>query len=133
MSGVGIVRTLLAANAPLVAVVPPARIMAGDLPPNTSLPAIDIRKVSDVSHRHMKMPASGNHWAERVQVTVHAATYPQQRSILALVRAGLPSTRGAVGSYSCDSISMDLGGPDMFDPDASIYSGSQDFIVRYIE
>lgn len=133
MSGVGIVRTLLAANAGLLAVVPATRIMAGDLPPKTVVPAIGIKTVSGVPYRTMKMATSGNLWTERVQVTVEAGSYPQQKSILALVRAALPSTRGMVGSFNCDSISVDLEGPDMFSADENIYVGSQDFIVKHIQ
>lgn len=132
MSGVGIVRTLLVANAGLIAVVPAAKIMAGALPLKTAVPAISITLVSGVPYKTMKMATSGNLWTDRVQVTVEAGTYPQQKSVLALVRAALPSTRGTVGSFTCDSISMDLEGPDMFDAAENIYVGSQDFIVRYI-
>lgn len=132
MSGAAIVRTLMAANSALIAVVPAARIMAGALPLNTVLPAISITSISGVPFKTMKMATSGNLWTDRVQVTVHSSTYPLQKSILQLVRAALPSTRGTVGSFTCDSISTDSEGPDMFDSELAIYSGSQDFLVRYI-
>lgn len=132
MSGVGIVRTLLAANAGLTAVVAAAKIMAGELPLKTAVPAIGITRISGVPYRLLKMGTSGNLWTERVQVTVEAASYPQVQSILALVRAALPATRGTVGSFSCDSIAPDIEGPDMFDADTGIHSGSQDFIVRHV-
>lgn len=132
MSGAGIVSTLLRANAGLIAVVPAAKICAGMIPLNTALPAISITSISGVPHRHMKMAVTGNLWTDRVQVTVAVTTYPLQKSILALVRAALPSTRGTVGSFTCDSISIDFEGPDMFDSELNINSGSQDFIVRYV-
>lgn len=132
MSGTAIIRTLLAADSALLAVVPADRIKAGVLPLNTAMPAISITSISGVPFMTLKMPTSGNLWTDRVQVTVHAATYPQQKSVLALVRAALPSTRGTVGSFVCDSISIDMEGPDMFDLELSIYSGSQDFLARYI-
>lgn len=133
MSGVGIAYSLLSSNANLIAVVPAARIIPGVLPLKTALPAISVTSISGNIHtRHMAMATTGNLWFDRVQVTVEATTYLQQKSILALVRLAMPSTHGTVGSYTCDSISVDSEGPDMFQSDPDIYSGSQDFLIRYV-
>lgn len=131
MSGVGIVRTLLAGNAGLIAVVPASRIMAGILPPKTAVPAISVTQISAVPDAPIRRGTDPMLWTERVQVTVDAATYPQQKSVLALVRAALPSTRGPVGGFSCDSISLDMEGPDTFGADEGFHVGSQDVVVRY--
>ena len=130
MSGVSIIRTLLVANNPLLAAVPATKIMAGALPLNTVLPAISIASVSGVPTGTIRTDET-TLWTDRVQVTVETTSYPTQKSILQLVRDAIPAKRGTVGNFYCDSISPDIEGPDVWDMDANIYSGSQDFIVRY--
>lgn len=130
MSGVSIVRFLLAANTALVAQVPSVRIMAGVLPVGTTLPAISITTISAVERKTVTM-ADSHQVTERVQVNVEAKSYPSQKSILALVRAALPLSRGTVNSVSVDSVTHDSDGPDIYDMDAGIYVQSSDFFVRY--
>lgn len=129
MSGVSAVRYLLAANGPLVAVVPAAKIFVGVVPLNTVLPAIGVTSISGVPHLTAAMVESGRIQSDRVQVTVHAKTY--QTSITALVRAALPNQSGTVNSVKLDSILPDGEGPDLYDDAAVIYERSQDFIVRW--
>lgn len=131
MSGTSIIRTLLVANNPLLAVVPAIKIMAGVLPLNTVLPAISVTSISGMPTSTIRTDEA-TLWTDRVQVTVEALSYPTQKSILQLVRDAIPAKRGTVGSFYCDSISPDIEGPDIFDADANIFVGSQDFIVRYV-
>ncbi len=140
MSGVAVVRYLLANNAAVIAVVPAARIMAGDLPLNTVMPAIAITQISSVPRNIISMnPAKVQH-TDRVQVSVlfkgpqgtPAGTgYPGVRAMLKLVLAACPNTRGTVGSVDVDSIIPDLEGPDLQDDATALYSGSRDLIVRW--
>ena len=132
MSDVKAVRYLLANNAPLVVVVPAASIMAGVIPLGTQLPAIAVSHVSTI--RKQFVAASAKYFCtSRVQVTVHAATYPQQKSVLALVRAALPRSRGTVNGVSVDAIVPDFEGPDFGDDEAGIFMGSHDYIVTFTE
>jgi len=130
MSGVAIARSLLAANTALLAVVPAAKIMAGVIPLNTVLPAISVSQISGVSRNNCAMSAP-KMVTERVQITVMSKTYPQQKQLLALVRAALPNTRGVTNGFACDSITDDSEGPDIFDADLTIYFQSQDYMVRF--
>ena len=133
MSGVAIVRYLLANNTTLTAAVPSARIMAGVLPLNTLLPAISVLEIDGFPRLNVAMTGTQRQIVERVQVTVLTKDYPSKKTILALVRAALPLSRGTVNGISCDSVLPDLIGPDLDDPDTGIYSQSRDYMVRWNE
>lgn len=125
------VRYLLANNAGVTAVVTATQIMAGPLPQDTAMPAIEIRLISSVELQQVAA-GSGFHQA-RVQVSVKAANYPQLRQVLALVRAALPRSRGTHNTVKVDSIIPDTEGPNMADAESGIYFGSHDFMVRTVD
>lgn len=131
MSGVSVVRYLLANDSTLTATVPEARIKAGILPIKTTLPAISITQISGNRIDVIKH-GSNEHITERVQVTVLGTTYPQQKTILGLVKDALPATRGTVNSILVDSIEQDFTGPDLYNDDPVIYEQSVDYFVKYI-
>lgn len=131
MSDVKAVRYLLANNATLIAQVPAARIMAGPLPQGTAVPAISVTHVSTV-RRHAVAATAKEVCTSRVQVTVLADTYPMQKSILTLVRAALPRSRGTVNGVNVEAILIDSEGPDFTD-DAGLFIGSHDFTVTFTE
>jgi hypothetical protein len=131
MSGVAIARALLAANANLLAVVPATRIMAGILPINTALPCISILQISATPRVTVKVDEGDKLITERVQVTVEASTYPQQKQIMELVRDAMPLSRGTVNGFACDSVVPDSEGPDIFDPDLPAYIQSMDFMIVF--
>ncbi len=131
MSGVAIVRYLLAHNSPLLAAVAADHIMAGALPLNTHLPAISVTEVSGMELKTVAMNEATKQITEHVQVSVLASAYPSVKSILALVRAALPLSRGTVNGVDCDSILHDMEGPDIYTDNPAIYFQSQDFVVRF--
>lgn len=131
MSGVAVIRYLLANNAPLLSVIPVARIASGTLPLNTTLPAISVTQVDGSEYRLMKRNGA-QLVTERVQVSVLAITYPTQKSILALVRSAIPATRGVVNSVTVDSVDYAGDGPDIFSESPLFYLQSADFMVRFI-
>lgn len=146
MSGVAVVRYLLANNAAVVAALgagPPvaiARIMAGDLPLNTVMPAIGIIQISSVPWNTVKMNEARVQHTDRVQVSVlfkgpqgtpAGAGYPGVRSLLKLVLAACPHTHGTVNGIDVDSIIPMEEGPDLSDDATALYSGSRDFQVRW--
>lgn len=130
MSGVAILRYMLANNAPLAVVVPANKIMAGVAPLNTSLPAVSIRQISGQEYQTIKR-GTNQLVTERIQVTALASTYPSQKSILNLIRTALPATRGTVNGFVVDSITPDIDGPDLYNDDPVIYEQSIDFMVRF--
>jgi len=130
VSDVKAVRYLLANNATLIAQVPAARIIGGVLPQGMALPAISVMHVSTV--RQQMVSAASRMCMSRVQVTVMAPTYATQKSIMALIRAALPRSRGSVNGVAVESIIPDTEGPDATD-DAGLYIGSIDYRVTYTE
>jgi len=140
MSAVGIIRTKLAAYSSLTAVVPATRIMAGDLPLNTTLPAIGVTQISSIPRTVVAMPGTNVLHTSRVQVTVHfkatdaspgGTGYPGLNAALLLVLAACPHVRGTVAGVKCDSIIPDIEGPDLSNPDIGIITRSRDFIVTW--
>jgi len=130
VSDVKAVLYLLANNSTLNAQVPASRIFAGVIPQGTAAPAIAVTHVSTV--RPQMVNAASKLCVSRVQVTVMAATYQTQKSVLALVRAALPRSRGTVNGVAVDSILIDIEGPDFTD-EAGLYIGSIDYRVTYTE
>ena len=142
MSGVAVVRYLLANNAPVIAAIPATRIKAGPLPLNTTLPAISIDRVSDVPRLTVAM-TEPRMMAERVQVSwiynipevVSPASpgYPGSRAMDALILDALPNQRGVISTFTVDSILPDQAGPDLELEDGRMQQSSRDFIVRWID
>lgn len=132
MSGVAVVRYILANAASVIAQVPATRIVAGLLPLGTALPAIGVTQISGTERWTVAMTESSRYKVERVQVTVIAANYSSQKAILALVRAALYNRSGLVNGVKLDSILPAGEGPDLRDPGAEIYEQSMDFFARYL-
>lgn len=141
MSGVSVIWYLLKTNAPLIALVPVAKIMAGDLPLSTVLPAIGVKQISSVPYNTIRINEAQKMHTDRVQVSVlckgpqtaAAGTgYQGVNALLKLVLAACPSQRGTVNSIVVDSIVPDVEGPDLSDDASALCSRSRDFFVRWI-
>lgn len=140
MSGVAVIRYLLANAAAVTAVVPASKIMAGDLPLNTVMPAISVTQISSVPRNIVSMSPTRVQHTDRIQVSVLfkgpqgnpvGTGYPGVRAMLRLVLAACPNTRGTVNGIDVDSIIPDIEGPDLSDDATALYSASRDFIVRW--
>lgn len=131
MSGVKIIRYLLANDSSLTAQVPAERIRAGDLPKGITLPSVQISKVGDVQENNLAMNSSTYLVEERVQVTVFTKTYPQQKQIIDLVRKACPLSRGTINGVECEGVIPDSGGPDFEDQTQKTFGESQDFLVSF--
>jgi hypothetical protein len=132
MSGVAVIRSLLADAAAVTAQVPAGKIYSGVIPLGAVLPAISVSQVSGIDRLTVGMTGTKLR-TERVQVTVQSKTYPSQKSILALVRAACRNRSGTVNGVTVDCILPDVEGPDLADTEAQIYTQSQDFIVKWRE
>jgi hypothetical protein len=134
MSGAVITYVTLAAYEPLVALVPLLRIFVGDtLPVGTAVPALLITEISGVPRNTVSMDEPNRLISTRVQVSVHARSYPEQDQILSLVRAAMPNLYGVVAGIKVRSILPDIVGPDLSNPEASIFIKSRDFKIAYLE
>ncbi len=134
VDGVSIVVMLLKDDTNVVAAMGNSgsaeNIAAGVIELGTDLPALGVSHISGLKSVNVKVDATGIR-TERVQVTVHADTYPLQKSVLRLVRAALVNRHGTVHGLSLDSIIPDIEGPDQQEVDAGIYAQTADWIVKY--
>ena len=131
MSAVKVIHYLLTHNSNLLAVVPATKIFSGAIPLNTVLPAIAVNEISVTERRTVGMNTSNILTTARIQVSVTAKSYAEQKSILELVRKACPNTTGIVNGVTVDSILPELAGPDLRDDDAGVYLQTRDFIVKF--
>ena len=132
MSGVSVVVNLLLANATLLASVPAARIMAGEIPDNATFPCISVQQISAVQRKTVSMAESVRYCTDRVQITVMAKTYLAAKQIMALVRSALPVSTGAtVAGIAVQSVLHEGEGPDFIDEQRDIYAQQVDYMVSF--
>lgn len=123
---------LLKAHAPLTALVGD-RIYPQDLPQGCALPALVVELVSDVPQATMDPTAGFNLNRARMQVTVLANSYPEQKDTLAAVVAACNFQRGVLAGVRVNSVQRAVTGPDMRDADRTqpVFHQSVDFLVTY--
>ena len=131
MSGIKVIHYLLGQSAALVAAVPAARILTSYVPLGTTLPAVCVNEISVVEDWDLAMGA-GRLARARIQVTVHAPSYIEQKDLLELVRLACPNQRGVINGVTVDSILPDAMGPDLRLDDAGVFMQSRDFLVRFV-
>ncbi|ATQ78622.1 hypothetical protein CR152_31965 [Massilia violaceinigra] len=132
MSDWKIIRALLAADAPLAAVVGP-RIVAGTLKSTVVLPALSIQSISNVPHARVADTATTVLTTSRTQVTVHAKNIVQQAEIIRLVGSAIRGGRREVAGIMVADIQRDLIGPDMSNENAGIFEQTRDFRIKYYD
>ena len=133
MDGVAAVRSVLVADADMIALVPAARIFAGPAPLGTALPFVMLESISIVD-RNIPSPGAQRFVTERVQATWVAQNYPQQKQLQRAVRhAAADKINPTVAGLSGVTIHTDSAGPDFYDQDYSGWRSSQDFRCKYNE
>lgn len=133
MSAVKVIRALLIEHASVLALVPAERIVADDIPQGMLLPAISLTEISRVEMPTVSLAQRAVQVTARVQVTVHAASYPDQKAALQAAKLGPGAHTGTVAGIVVRSVMRDVVGPDMKHDDAGIYRQSRDFKVVYVE
>lgn len=133
MSAVKAIRALLVASAPVTALCPAARIMAGTVPQNLALPALSITEVSLVPISRIDAQADHNLVVSRVQVTVMAESYPAVKPLLDAARKACNYERGTIAGVGIVSIVRESVGPDFSNDGATVHFQSLDFKVTYLE
>lgn len=135
MSGVAIMRTLLAQHAPLTALVQPVNIIAGTIALGTLKSAISVRSVGSTEFWTTANNLTVKMVRERVQVTAYSnGDFPLLERILKAASLGRGVYTGVVGSYSVRSILKENVGP-YFGPgdNDKIHEQSRDFMVTFME
>ncbi|MEH6436697.1 hypothetical protein [Massilia sp. DD77] len=129
MNAIAIMRALLLDHDPVQAIVGD-NVCAGDIDYD-QVPAIGLREISrreaDTVDRTSRMVTA------RVQVTVHAESYGTQKDLLLAARLGDGVFTGTVAGVEVRSVLRDAVGPDLQNPEASLFQQSRDFIVTYLE
>lgn len=136
MSAVAIVRAMLAAHAPLVALVPAARIFAGAAPQGAELPLVSVTRVYGEEISTVARRQAGKTMRTRVQVTVLAKDpggYAASDKILKAAALGAGVHTGQVLSYYVKAVLPYGEGPDLPVGDDKIHEKSRDFMVTYSE
>lgn len=131
MSGLKVIRSLLAANAPLTAAVLAENIIGDVVPLNAPLPAIGVTTISATDDRPLKR-GSTRHVMERVQVTLLTNDAPSRLRIMGLIKSAAADRIGDIAGVSRVSVLTDGRGPD-FTTDAGLRGASIDFLVSYNE
>lgn len=121
---------LLCADPELIALVPVDRIMPGYV--EGQLPAIGIREISGIEQDTVSR-AGNSLVTARVQVTVYATSYPQQKAIMKAAKLGPGTFTGQIAGYAVRSVLRDCLGPDLGDPAVPTFEQSRDFKVTFIE
>lgn len=133
MSAIKVIRALLVAHAPLLALVPAPRIVVGSVPLGTPLPAIGLTEISRLEMPTASLSQRAVQVTARVQVTVHASTYQEQKAVLQAARLGPGAHTGTVAGVVVRSVMRDIVGPDLKDEAASIFEQCRDFKVVFVE
>lgn len=133
MSGVNIIRKLLADYAPLTALVPAANIKAGALPQAQTLPAVSVYRISGNQFRTVANRGPSKQIRERVQVTVLAPTYELAERMLKAAALGRGVHTGQVFGYYVNSVVLEGIGPYIPSGDDKIHEQSLDFMVTFTE
>lgn len=133
MSAVKVMRALLVADAPVLALVPAARIVAGVLPQGTALPAIAITEVSTIELPRVDANSLYTLADARVQVTLIATSYAAQKLLLDAVRKACNYERGSIAGVTVVSVRRAGNGPDFNDADTGFYMQTVDYSVIYHE
>lgn len=131
MSGVAILRALLAADAAVLAITP--QVVAGVLPQGAALPALSVSEISSNEFTTTARNLPTKLIRERVQVTALAKDYAIMKKLLKAAALGRGTHTGTVLGFLVRSILPEGVGPEIPPADDGIYEQSRDFMVTFIE
>ena len=132
MSAVKVIRALLLAHAPVTALAGD-KIFAGVIPQATVLPAIGIKEISRIEKKTVGLNGPTVLMTARIQVTVLAKSYPDQKVLLQASKLGPGAHTGVIAGVAVRSITRESVGPDLSDEEIGVFEQSRDFKVTYIE
>ncbi len=129
-----VIHALLVGNAPLLALLGngSASVYPGVVPQGAALPALAVEHIDSVD-----LPTiDAAHYAlvqARIEVTVLAADYVTQKTVLDAVRVACQYQRGTLAGVPVNTVVRASMGPDLRDDDIGVYRQSIDFYVSYQE
>lgn len=132
MDGVAVMVALLSGHEPLTSLVGD-RIFAGTVPQGVALPAVGVSEISRPPQDTVARNGATTLINARIQVTVHAKNYPEQKRVILAAKLGPGVHTGTIAGVAVKSVLHDMVGPDLSDDAAGIFQQSRDFKVAYLE
>jgi hypothetical protein len=133
VSGVAIIRELLARDPAVVVMVPADRIVAGLLKQGSPIPALTAHQVGDTEAETTARNLSLRMMRERVQVTALAKDWVTMKKIIKAASLGGGVYTGTVLGFKVCSV-LPLGANGEIPPgEDGIYEQSRDFMVTFLE
>lgn len=128
-TGTDIIGAMLLADAPLIALIPAARIKSGVLPDGITLPALVVLEASQVERQPLKRGAKVR-TIDRVSVTGRFNSVRERKTIMEMVKRICAGRTGSIAGMANVSILTAGRGPDLLGP-ADSFEKTQDFRVSY--
>lgn len=125
-------RALLLAHPPVAALLNPASVVLGTVPPGV-IPAIGIKEISRTEFATVSRGEKRILVTTRVQVTVYAKSYAAQKELLDAAKLAPGTHRGTHAGTNVKSVLRDVVGPDFTDDDVKLFEQSRDFMVTHTE
>jgi hypothetical protein len=132
MSGVAILREMLANHPPVLALLPASRVAAGMLKQGEPLPALTVHQIGDTEEGTMARNTSRRMIRERVQVTALGKDWAEMKRLIRAANFSGVGT-GIVKGFKVNSVLPVGMGPEIPPGDDGIYEQSRDFVVTFTE
>ena len=132
MSAIKVIRSLLLADTDVTAIVG-TRVYVGVVPQGAVLPLLQMSEVSRVEQLTASLSGPSVLVVARVQVTALTSSYASQKTLLQAAKLGSGAHTGVIAGVSVRSVTRDIVGPDMSDPNTEIFEQSRDFKVTFTE
>ena len=131
MNAEAIIVALLKADATVTGLVAD-RIKPSELAQGLARPAVVYDHISTVTHNTLSTAEAVQRKTSRIQLTVLAGSYPQQKSLLKACADACKYRRGTIAGVHNVSVLPDVEGPDMRNKaDSVIYLQTIDFKVGW--
>ena len=128
MNAEKVVYALLSADAGVTAIVS-TRIYPSDLPQQIAVPAIVYRHVDTVDRPTIHGDGGSQLVQTRISVIAIANDYATVKSINEAVKDAMRYRFGSIAGVQVATITRDIAGPDLFDPDLERHEQGVDYLV----
>lgn len=132
MNAEKVVYALLSADAALAALVS-TRIYPGELPQNVATPAVVYRVVDSVDRPTISGDGGSQLVQARISVVAIATDYSTVKSINEAVKDAMRYRHGSIAGVEVTTITRDIVGPDIYDPDVERHEQGVDYIVVHFD
>lgn len=132
MSAVKVIRALLGAHQPVVALIG-SRIYAGMVPEGSVYPVMHLKEVSRSERLTTSLAGASVLVTARVQVTAIARSYGECKALLQAAKLDAGAHTGIIDGVTVRSISRQSVGPDLYEEDVKTFEQSRDFMIVFTE